>query len=276
MKLVTFEESKSLNNVDKIVENLLPNGLSKVDSEQSVTDNTFYFDRNENRIVVKSGANKLGIITIMFDDVDLGDIIELECEMRWISGAKPHVKIEHTNADHINGQVELLKETHRGTGEWIYHNQKITQLVENKSINVNFGLGLGDDGSYELRNVKAKVIRQKPSNVREVRAYAFYKMPNTGWQIRTDVWDSDTNAVLTKQDSQTLSLTFPRFRKTPIPCVAENFSNNGQKYDIRIGECNVDVIKIKVVDRETNQFVALDSLSDYFNFYLTLHGYSYV
>ena len=113
------------------------------------------------------------------------------------------------------------------------------------------------------------------ANIKHSKSYSVYKMP-TGWQIRTDTFDSDVDGVITLQDTNTLLLTFDRFKLAPIPSVAENFDNNGIKYDVRVGQVQNNSIQIKVVDRTTNALADLSTLPNYFQFYITLNGYKYI
>ena len=270
-----FEESKYLNNLSDINKGLLNNSFSSVESSELIVEDTFYYDRTSFTIKGKSTSAKRGSLCIKFDNLKSGDIIECECEIRKISGDNPSVTITECDNTHEGGFNELCKKTYNLTNEYQLISLK-TNMINDKNINIAFGLGLSQTGTYEVRNIKAKVKKvMENTNIKLSKSYSIYKMPS-GWEIRTDVWDSNTDGTLTMQDTNTLLLTFDRFKLSPIPSVAENFDNNGIKYDVRVGQVQNNSIKIKVVDRTTNTLVDLSTLSNYFQFYITLNGYKYI
>lgn len=270
-----FEDYKCLNNLSVINRNLLDNTFSSVDSVDLIVDDTFFYDRSTFTLKGKSTSLKRGSICIKFDNVRSGDIIECECEIRKISGDNPYVSITECDSTHERDFNELCKKHYNLDGEFQLI-KLTTNMINDKSVNVIFGLGLDEVGEYEVRNMKARILRNVDNAIKKVtKSYAIYKMP-TGWQIRTDVWDSDIDGSLTVKDTNTLKLNFDRFKLAPIPSIGENFDNNGIKYDVRVGQVKHDSIEIKVVDRTTNTLVDLSTLSNYFQFYVTLNGYSYV
>ena len=270
-----FNDDKYLNNLDFINRNLLNNSFTSVISSDLLANDTFYYDRLTFTVKGKSTTAKRGSICIKYDNVKSGDIIEVECEMRRIDGDMPTVKITECDNTHEGNYNELCKKTYDLNGDWQLIKIK-TNMINDKSLNITFGLGLSEVGTYEVRYIKTRVKRvMENTNVKINKSYSIYKMP-TGWQVRTDVWDSDTDGILTLQDTNTLLLTFDRFKLVPIPSVAENFDNDGIKYDVRVGQVQNNSIQIKVVDRTTNSIVDLSTLANYFQFYITLSGYKYI
>ena len=270
-----FDDDKYLNNLDFINKNLLNNSFTSVSSSDLLTNDTFYYDRNTFTVKAKSTAAKRGNICIKYDNVKSGDIIEVDCEIRRIDGDIPIIKITECNNTHEGGFNELCKKSYDLNGDWQLIKIK-TNMINDKSLNITFGLGLSEVGTYEVRYIKTRVKRvMENTNVKINKSYSIYKMP-TGWQVRTDYWDSDTDGVLTLQDTNTLLLTYDRFKLTPIPSVAENFDNNGIKYDVRVGQVQNNSIQIKIVDRTANDLVDLSTLPNYFQFYITLNGYKYI
>ncbi|MDY5853362.1 MAG: hypothetical protein SPK28_03940 [Bacilli bacterium] len=270
-----FDDDKYLNNLDFINRNLLNNSFTSVASSNLLTNDTFYYDRNTFTVKGKSTTDKRGSICVKYDNVKSGDIIEVECEIRRIDGDMPSVAITECDTTHESNYNELCKKRYNLNGDWQLIKIKTTMLND-KSLNITFGLGLDQTGTYEVRYVKTRVKRVTENALVKInKSYAIYKMPN-GWQVRTDTFDSDYDGVITLQDTNTLLLTYDRFKLSPIPSVAENFDNNGIKYDVRVGQVQNNSIQIKVVDRTTNTLVDLSTLSNYFQFYITLTGYKYI
>lgn len=270
-----FDDDKYLNNLDFINRNLLNNSFTSVTSSDLLTNDTFYYDRNTFTAKGKSTTAKRGSVCVKYDSVKSGDIIEVECEIRRIDGDMPSVKITECDNTHEANYNELCKKTYNFNKDWQLIKIK-TNMINDKSLNITFGLDLDQTGTYEVRYIKTRVKRvMENTNVKINKSYSIYKMP-TGWQIRTDVWDSDIDGILTLQDVNTLLLKFDRFKSSPIPSVAENFDNNGIKYDVRVGQMQNNSIQIKVVDRTTNTLVDLSTLPNYFQFYITLNGYKYI
>ena len=270
-----FDDDKYLNNLDFINKNLLNNSFTSVTSSDLLVNDTFYYDRTTFTVKGKSTTAKRGSVCVKYDSVKSGDIIEVECEIRRVDGDMPSVTINECDSTHEGNYKELCKKTYNLNGEWQLIKIK-TNMINDKSLNITFGLGLSQSGTFEVRCVKTKVKRNIENVNKKInKSYAIYKMPN-GWQIRTDVWDSDLDGVLTVQDTNTLLLKFDRFKLSPIPSIAENFDNNGIKYDVRVGQVQNNSIQIKVVDRTTNALVDLSTLANYFQFYITLNGYKYI
>ena len=270
-----FDDDKYLNNLDFINKNLLNNSFTSVTSSDLLVNDTFYYDRNTFTVKGKSTTAKRGSVCVKYDSVKSGDIIEVECEIRRIDGDMPSVTITECDSTHEANYNELCKKTYNLNGDWQLIKIK-TNMINDKSLNISFGLGLSEVGTYEVRYIKTRVKRvMENTNVKINKSYSIYKMP-TGWQVRTDVWDSDTDGILTLQDTNTLLLTFDRFKLAPIPSVAENFDNNGIKYDVRVGQVQNNSLQIKVIDRTTNSIVDLSTLANYFQFYITLSGYKYI
>ena len=270
-----FEDDKYLNNLDFINKNLLNNSFSSVTSSDLLADNTFYYDRTTFTVKGKSTSGKRGSVCIKYDNVKSGDIIEVECEIRKIDGDTPDVKVTECDSTHEAKFNELAKQTYSLNGDWQLIKIK-TNMINDKSLNITFGLGAAQSGTYEVRYIKTRVKRvMENTKIKQSKSYSIYKMPG-GWQIRTDVWDSDVDGIISLQDVNTLLLTFDRFKLAPIPSVAENFDNNGIKYDVRVGKVENNSLQIKVVDRTVNTLVDLSTLPNYFQFYITLNGYKYI
>lgn len=270
-----FEDDKYLNNLDFINKNLLNNSFSSVTSSDLLVNDTFYYDRNTFTVKGKSTTAKRGSVCIKYDSVKSGDIIEVECEIRRIDGDMPSVKVTECDNTHEGNYNELCKKTYDLNGDWQLIKIK-TNMINDKSLNISFGLGLSQAGTYEVRYIKTKVKRvMENTNIKHSKSYSVYKMPK-GWQVRSDTFDSDDDGAITLQDTNTLLLTYDRFKLAPIPSIAENFDNNGIKYDVRVGQVQNNSIQIKVVDRTTNTLVDLSTLSNYFQFYITLNGYKYI
>ena len=270
-----FNDDKYLNNLDIINRNLLEDSFTSVTSTNLITDDTFYYDRNTFTVRGKSTPAKRGCVCAKYDGVKSGDIIEVECEIRSIDGDRPNVKITECDGTHEMYYNELAKQTYSLNGEWQLIRIK-TNMINNKSLNITFGLDWPQTGTYEVRYMKTKVKRvMENTNVKLSKAYSVYKMPE-GWRVRNDTFDSDVDGLITLRDINTLVLTFDRFKLAPIPCVAENFDNNGIIYDVRVGQVQNNSLQIKVVDRVTNALVDLSTLPNYFQFYVTLTGYKYI
>ena len=270
-----FNDDKCLNNLDFINRNLLNNSFTSVTSSDLLTNDSFYYDRTTFTVKGQSSTAKRGSVCIKYDNVKSGDIIEVECELRRIDGDMPTVKITECDNTHEGNYNELCKKTYDLNGDWQLIKIK-ANMINDKSLNITFGLGLSEVGTYEVRYIKTRVKRvMENTNVKINKSYSIYKMP-TGWEIRTDVWESDVDGVLTLQDTNTLLLTYDRFKLSPIPSVAENFDNNGIKYDVRVGQVQNNSIQIKIVDRSTNSIVDLSTLPNYFQFYISLSGYKYI
>lgn len=270
-----FDDDKYLNNLDFINRNLLNNSFTSVTSSDLLVNDTFYYDRNTFTVKGKSTTDKRGSVCIKYDSVKSGDIIEVECEIRRIDGDMPSVSVTECDNTHESNYNELCKKRYNLNGDWQLIKIK-TNMINDKSLNISFGLGLSQTGTYEVRYIKTRVKRvMENTYVKINKSYSIYKMP-AGWQIRNDVWDSDTDGILTLQDANTLLLTFDRFKSSPIPSVAENFDNDGIKYDVRVGKVQNNSLQIKVVDRTTNTLVDLSTLANYFQLYITLNGYKYI
>ena len=270
-----FDDDKYLNNLDFINRNLLNNSFTSVTSSDLLVNDTFYYDRTTFTVKGRSTTDKRGSVCVKYDNVKSGDIIEVECEIRKIDGDIPSVTITECDITHEGNYNELCKKRYNLNGEWQLIKIK-TNMLNDKSLNITFGLGLSQVGTYEVRYIKTRVKRvTEISNIKQSKSYSIYKMP-TGWQVRNDTFDSDCDGVITLQDTNTLILTYDRFKLAPIPSIAENFDNNGIKYDVRVGQVQNNSIQIKVVDRSTNALVDLSTLPNYFQFYLSLNGYKYI
>lgn len=253
--------------------NMINNSFVAVDSKDDVVDNTYYFDSKTNTIYAKSAIGVRGMIAFKLSNLSIGDIIEVETELRSISGSKPFVTITECGADYESAYNDLIK-TYYDNND----NNYITVSAKSYIINtthalVLIGLGRDDAGEYHIRLPRVRVTKKKHFTTPQIMQYSINKYPD-GWVLRTDNWASSAGATITEIDANTLKITFDKpFDKRPIPSIAQCFetATDSHKYNAKVGQITVDSIQIKFFD-SSNNVVPLANMKNYYYVFLTLIG----
>lgn len=137
--------------------NIMPNLVSKSETEVLTTPNSFNHSwGNTNKLRINSdGTNEVGV-QFNFDGLEIGDLIEIEAEVRVISGSNPLLKIAEYNINTL-AEPYPLKKTFELNDQWGMIKLKTYVVMPNNTGNHRafIGLEVGQSGIFELRSVRA-------------------------------------------------------------------------------------------------------------------------
>lgn len=137
--------------------NIMPNLVSKSETEVLTIPNSFNHSwGNTNKLRINSdGTNEVGV-QFNFDGLEIGDLIEIEAEVRVISGSKPLLKIAEYNISTL-AEPYPLKKTFDLNDQWQMIKLKTYVVMPNNTGNHRafVGLEIGQSGIFELRSVRA-------------------------------------------------------------------------------------------------------------------------
>lgn len=207
--------------------NLTPNLVSKTDLEVDTTPNSFVHSwGNSNKLKINSNGTEESGVYFNFDSLEIGDMLEIECEVRVISGSSPLLKIAEYNTTTLVEAVPI-KKTFVLNNEW--------QMIKFKTYISNFrnynnhrafvGLEAGQSGIFELRSVRAiaysKVVQPQDKIDRGFYRYIVKKVSGI-WTIQNG---SSAGGVITNPQTWNLVLEFPR-QVYPSINISSNVSNS--------------------------------------------------
>lgn len=162
-----------------------------------LTNNTFTFDGK----VVKclKDNTKMSLFPIYFETNEIGDVFEIEVEVRSISGAYPKIYIHETrNIYSLSNTIEVAQTIATKTGEWelIKFNHIFVGYSEERNTKISVGLPTSEAGEFEFRNFKIRCLRDSNTKkeVLKIRPMTICKDGGV-WSVREDTAKIDTPSI---------------------------------------------------------------------------------
>jgi hypothetical protein len=193
---------------------------SNVESTPNTAGQTY----NTNIVKVNSDATSEGGIEFHFENLEVGDFIELSCEVRVVSGDIPVAKIGEYNK---STRVEYYpyKKKPSVAGEWITINLKAPALIHSGTFNHRafIGLELGKSGYFEVRGVRA-IAYSKTNAPKPIKKEYIVKLIKSGGTFAIQTSASDSGITLTKPQTYLFQVDFPKTDSSPIVLIQSNKS----------------------------------------------------
>lgn len=237
--LVTLDDFKNaIIAANNMVWNDTPSGLP--------TDQCSYDSTNGYAIINSSNAKK-GCFSTFFTDLSYGDVIEVEAEIKKVSGASsPLIGIYESNYLGVDVSCTAVQTT--STNEWEKIRLKYFFTKVASSLRCDVGYYTADVGMCYIRNFKASVNYAKQKGLADVKKFAIQKNSSGTWElVSTRANDLGSVAV---NDTYTLRVNFtiPFFNRgdiVPICLVTMDSSSPTKTYIILVGDANKNFVQIK-------------------------------
>ncbi|KAA0777616.1 hypothetical protein DN392_06345 [Bacillus sp. BB51/4] len=260
----------ALLNIDDYVKYRSSSSFNKVDSASQVTDDTFYFDTAIRLLTAQSSNAKSGGFNFYFENTYIGDIIEIECEIRSVTGEYPRIYFNGISFPGPSGiEADSTYMAPSQQGQWEFMKREF--IVRNTQYNnYKFFIGLitNSAGKYQLRNLKVRLKRTVFNKKNEIsKTYTINKY-NGSW-VFDEYSDSDKGNLSYEGNSLKVAFDLP-FNKKPIPLVTLG-NSLAVKYKI-IANAKVDNVLITFYD-ENNVAVSAEAVvSNNTLFHLAVFG----
>ncbi|MGG3047280.1 hypothetical protein ABEO76_29930 [Bacillus anthracis] len=222
--------------------------FNKVDSSSQVTDDTFSFDSTTRLLTAQSSNTKSGGFNFYFANTYIGDIIEIECEIRSVIGEYPRVyfnEISVPNSSGVEANSTFMFPSQQG--QWELLQRKF--VVRNSQYNNNklfIGLITNASGKYQIKNLRVRIKRSAFDKKNDVNKTYTINKYNGSWVI--DEYSSSDKGTLS-YEGNSLKLTFDTaFNKKPIPLVTPG-NSLAAKYKITASP-NTDNVLITFYDSD--------------------------
>lgn len=152
-----FTEIKTINDVSGYVTNTNVNTMSCSDA---IGDNLYVVTGNTAH--VRSTSAKYGSFAILCENLEIGDIIEVECEFNWVNGNKPSVGIDELQnvIEGVASTVYTKNITIQGQWEKIYNKYIVQNKTYGGNHRIRIGLGTSEVGEYKVRKIRWKIFRK--------------------------------------------------------------------------------------------------------------------
>lgn len=229
-----FETFKSIYDLKSLLKSVLTTDY--ISYSTTIGDDKFTFNEETGEVHVRKVTSVRSFFSLYFPNLKIGDIVECECEVRSISGAKPKITIDETFSTILDGdadkKVYMARVQSVGKqGEWETMKLKyIHKGLTYNNIRATFGLWTHDGaGEFMIRNMRAKVLHQtNPVPNYNIQIFVIRKT-STGWEIREDF--ASNGARLSFYDEQTLSIEFDvRFQNRPLAIAGGEYFQSSYKY----------------------------------------------
>ncbi|WHT89553.1 hypothetical protein [Bacillus cereus] len=243
-------------NTDDYVRYRSSPSFNKVDSVSQVVDDTFFFDATTRLLTAQTSNTKSGGFNFYFPNTYIGDVIEIECEVRSINGESPRVYLNEVSAPNASGSEAngtYMIASQQGQWEFI-QKEFIVRNTQYKNNKLFIGLITSAAGKYQVKNLKVRLKRSAFNEKRDMNKVYTINKYNGSWVI--DEYSASDKGTLS-YDGDSLKLTFDTaFGKKPIPLVTPG-NGLAAKYKITASP-NADSVLItffdidnKVVSAET-------------------------
>lgn len=201
--------------------------------DENVTTNQYFYNTSTNTLSVNNGGTRANIYRIFFNGMSVGDKIELEFDVLFVSGTGVNVQIQETttkgSAATSTPYLQIVEPEQIGV--W----QRVRKTFFAKTPNnIYVCVGLSSlAGNIKLRNVSARVKRRigmQTSEKVNVFKKANITKTSSGWSKRTDYLGE--NVTLTEADANTLQITYetPFVGLKPVVIIDSQFSSSTYKY----------------------------------------------
>lgn len=199
------------------------------------TPNTAGQTWNTNIVKINSAADTEGGIEFHFENLEIGDFIEISCEMRVVSGDMPILKIAEFNKTTRVESYPSQRQVQR-IGEWHAVTLKCPLLIYQGSMNHRafIGLATGKAGIFEVRGVRAIAYSKTTAPKPEKKDYVA-RITKVGGVLQIQSVNSDAGITLTKPYPYLFQLTYPRTTSRPI-IIFQN--NKAKQYIVEASDAN--------------------------------------
>lgn len=206
----TITQAITMNKVgDRITKNLTKVGTTDLVLTTANSYNQTYGITNTTRIN-SNGVGESGV-ELNFNNLEIGDFIEVELEVRTLSGVSPKIIISEYNPTTKVHDSKTTKKIDNSI-EWRIEKTKVVVFVNKTFYNhrVFIGLETGETGVFDIRSVRAIAFTKTQQSQDKIdRGYYSFKIDKTNgvWSIDTAV--STTGGGLTLLQNYNLTLSFP-------------------------------------------------------------------
>lgn len=259
-------------NADDFLKYRVSTSFSKVSTKAEIIDDTFFLDESTRVLTAQSSNTKSGGFNFFFPNTKTGDEIEVECEIRSVSGENPRFYFSEVSTPDSTGiEANSTYSTVDQQGQWEYINQKM--IIKNTTYTNNkifIGLITSAAGKYQLRNLKIRLKRSIFTRKQErILGFTVNKY-NGNWV--TDEY-SYSDPVTFSYSGNSLKLTFEQvFNKKPIVQITpSNGAAAGYKI---IGAASNDSVLITFLDSSNNAVSAETIVSNNTIFHVVIIGKS--
>ncbi len=251
--------------------------------EGQIYPDAFTFYPTQGIIHVISNAGTSGYLSDTFDNLELGDVVEVSCEMLSLSGTMPRISFDEYNSVGGNPNdytgTEFTQLINRGQWETFKTRYVVRDLKGTKKIRCVIGLWTADSGEYQMRNLRISVKTKK--NIEneqlqvnpplEFKPFAIRKL-NGYWQIRDDF--ANGGATLSGgSDNTTIVINFSKpFQKRPVATVGGDYYKSSSKYIPKVSNAQKASAEIRLFDALTNVAKPLSDVEEETHFMVNFIG----
>lgn len=164
------------NDASVVKNNMTPNltynsNASNVDTTPNTINQTY----GTNVIKINSDGTAERGIQFIFDNLEIGATLEIECEMRVLSGDTPLLKISEWNkGTSVETYPKIKNVVNNGQWKCVKFKELISFLSATYNHRAFVGLPVGSSGIFELRNIRAKA-NSKQNLVQDKIDRGYYK-----------------------------------------------------------------------------------------------------
>lgn len=222
--------------------------VSMTEGTEPIVDNQYYIDSNS-VAHVKSEDGTAGYFKFPLPGLEVGDVIEAECDVRLISGDPVRIGVDDEEWN------KLYRETEK-VGEW--ETIKIKYICYNDmDHSVSFGTWTNMIGEFYLKNIKIRTHVNK-TEILKYRKYQIEKR-NGSWIVNKNLVASD-GATVTEVSTENIRITHDVPLTGRYPIVLVNGNLNANLYDITpvAGYASRDKFEVKFMRADGTPYILTD------------------
>ncbi|PEI73422.1 hypothetical protein CN646_07420 [Bacillus wiedmannii] len=200
--------------------------FNKVSTVGEVVDNTFFFDSLTRVLTAQSSNNLSGGYNFFFPNTYIGDMLEVECDIRSVSGEYPRLYFSETSAPNTSGteaNSTYMTLVQQGQWETIQH-KFIIKNTQYNNAKLFVGLITNAAGRYQIKNLRIRLKRSAFNKKSDMnRTYTVNKY-NGSW-IFDEYSFSDVGTISIENNAVKITFDIP-YTKKPIPIVTPGNSSS--------------------------------------------------
>lgn len=227
--MIGIEEVKSLNSPYEFKNSMIPNGFLWSETP-TIETNTAYYDESGKYVVVNSMDGKSAFFYLIFDNISLGDKIEIEMLVKGLNVGEgiqrtPSVGVHHVSDTSPVTGVTFLQQKFPQTSEW--ETVRFTHYaIDSRRLRIDFGMYSAETGIFYIKSARAKATKKNADNgLRKMIIRQNLSVSPLNWEVV----NGDGCSFTIDSVNKTLKVIYDRPFKThlnPIPIAQSEFVND--------------------------------------------------